>query len=323
VLTDQLPRTGLAVVAGPASPRAWMSGAGLTFILLSLIALSLRSVSGELTFVLMGSVGIVVGVFHYLFPGSRFFTLALANFIGVYACFFVFFLESHFHSVDVGAQISGFVLPLVAFVGGAWWRADDIRAIVLSRRLQRDGHFDHVFLWMAPIWGVGILTFLVSGRVLSPSALSAIFVLAMAAIAFIVLIVAHDIAIFLLDAGLLFEDFFQQAARLALPAFAFLTFYSLTIIVFGAIYTIMDRFMDEPNFIINGVRRDMNFPEGLYFSLVTFATVGYGDISPATGLARIVCAVEIVMGVLLLLFGFSAITSHMNRRDRHDANTLR
>ena len=48
----------------------------------------------------------------------------------------------------------------------------------------------------------------------------------------------RNIAVFPLDAGPLFEGFHQQAARLVLPAFAFLTFYSLCIIMFGAFYII-------------------------------------------------------------------------------------
>ena len=298
--------------------RSWLGGAVFTAFLLGLIALSIRSVSGDLAFVLLGSVGIVVGVFHYVFPGSQFFTLALANFIGVYACIFVFFLESNFHSIGPLAQGVGFSMPLVAFLGGAWWRAKDIRTIVQSRRLREGGQLDRLFLWMAPVWGIGALTFLVPGHDMAPEMLSELFVAAMGAIALVVLFVSRDIAVFLLDAGLLFEGFFQQASRLVLPAFAFLTFYSLTIILFGSIYTIMDRFMGDPNFILDGVRRDLTFPEGLYFSLITFATVGYGDIYPITGAVRIVCAVEIVTGVLLLLFGFSAILRHTQPHLGHD-----
>ncbi|RJF83343.1 potassium channel protein [Azospirillum cavernae] len=304
----------------PSWRPSWLGGALLTAMLLGLIALSIRSVSGDLTFVLLGSVGLVVGAFHYLFPGSQFFTLALTNFIGVYACIFVFFLESNFHTITPMLQGVAFVLPLAAFLGGAWWRADDIRRIVMSRRLRDGGHFDRIFLWMAPVWGIGALTFLVPGHDIAPDTLSAIFLVSMSAIAGVVAFVARDIAIFLLDAGLLFEGFFQQAARLVLPAFAFLTFYSLSIIMFGAIYTIMDRFMVEPNFVIEGVRRDLTFSEGLYFSIVTFATVGYGDIHPVSGAVRLVCGVEIVMGVLLMLFGFSAIVGHAKPTDHRDRN---
>ncbi len=325
IVSDRRPRSSAshstaAAHAGRWSGRpSWLGGALLTALLLGLIALSIRSVSGDLTFVLLGSVGLVVGAFHYLFPGSQFFTLALTNFIGVYACIFVFFLESNFHNIPALTQAVAFVLPLAAFLGGAWWRADDIRRIVMSRRLRDGGHFDRIFLWMAPLWGIGALTFLVPGHGVSPELLNAIFLVAMSAIAGIVALVARDIAIFLLDAGLLFEGFFQQAARLVLPAFAFLTFYSLCIIMFGAVYTIMDRFMAEPNFVIEGVRRDLTFAEGLYFSIVTFATVGYGDIHPVSGAVRLVCGVEIVMGVLLLLFGFSAIIGHA-KPERHDRN---
>ncbi|MBP2315220.1 potassium channel family protein [Azospirillum soli] len=306
--------------ASRAVRRSWMGGAVLTALLQGMIALSIRSVSGDLAFVLLGSVGMVVGAFHYLFPGSQFFTLALANFIGVYACVFVFFLESNFQNMPPLIQAVAFVIPLAAFLGGAWWRAGDIRTIVMSRRLREGGHFDRIFLWMAPVWGIGALTFLLPGRDIPPETLGAIFILAMLTIGGIVVLVARDIAIFLLDAGLLFEGFFQQASRLVLPAFAFLTFYSLCIIMFGAIYTIMDRFMVEPNFIVDGMRRDLTFPEGLYFSLVTFATVGYGDIHPVTGAVRLVCGIEIIMGVLLLLFGFSAIIGHANPRDHRDRN---
>lgn len=311
---------GPAVMPRPSERRSWFSGAILTALMQGMIALSIREVSGDLAIVLLGSVGLVVGAFHQLFPGSQFFTLALANFIGVYACVFVFFLESNFHGIPQLIAAAAFLIPLVAFLGGAWWRAADIRTIVMARRLRDGGHFDRVFLWMAPVWGIGVLTFLLPGRDLAPQALTAIFLTSMVAIGVVVALVARDIAIFLLDAGLLFEGFFQQAARLVLPAFAFLTFYSLSIIMFGALYTIMDRFMMEPNFIVDGVRRAITFPEGLYFSLVTFATVGYGDIHPVSGAVRLVCGIEIIMGVLLLLFGFSAIIGHAAPRDRRDRN---
>jgi hypothetical protein len=41
-----------------------------------------------------------------------------------------------------------------------------------------------------------------------------------------------------------------------------------------------------------------NFDSFLYFSLVTFTTLGYGDITPVTKLARIWAALESVIGVL-------------------------
>jgi hypothetical protein len=46
--------------------------------------------------------------------------------------------------------------------------------------------------------------------------------------------------------------------------------------------------------------------DALYFSVVTMATVGYGDILPVGHAARWLCVSEIVSGVLLLVVGVSA-----------------
>jgi hypothetical protein len=48
------------------------------------------------------------------------------------------------------------------------------------------------------------------------------------------------------------------------------------------------------------------FQDALYFSVVTMATVGYGDILPVGHLARWLCMFEIVSGFLLLVVGVSA-----------------
>jgi len=42
----------------------------------------------------------------------------------------------------------------------------------------------------------------------------------------------------------------------------------------------------------------LNRTDGLYFTVTTFATVGYGDIAPVTQLARILVTVQMVVGLI-------------------------
>jgi voltage-gated potassium channel len=293
-----------------AGPHGWLSAVIFTGVLLGLIALSIKTVAGDLAFVLLAAVAVVVYLVHRLFPGGEFFTIALANFIGIYASIFVLFIEGNFKAVTSLMQACGFVLPLAAFVGGAYWRRHTIRTIVLTEEVRSGPRFNRIFIWMLPVFAIGALTFMMPVHDIEPTVVTELFFVAMLAISAVVLFVSRDISIFLLDTGLLFEGFFQAASRLVTPAFAFLTFYSLLVIVFASLYTILDRFTDPPNFMIDGWPRDITFPESLYFSLVTLSTVGYGDIQPHTGFARLITATEILLGVLLLLFGFSAIISH-------------
>jgi voltage-gated potassium channel len=149
---------------------------------------------------------------------------------------------------------------------------------------------------------------------LSPGGIDKAFLGAMLAIAVVVFAVSPGVSAFLIDTGLLFEEFFERISRLAAAAFAFLTFYSVIVIVFAGIYRILDKLSAVSHFRIHDEVRDITYAESLYFSMVTMATVGYGDITPATDIARLVAAIEVVLGVLLLLFGFSEIMSYTRER---------
>jgi voltage-gated potassium channel Kch len=98
------------------------------------------------------------------------------------------------------------------------------------------------------------------------------------------------------------------------PAFAFFTWYSLLAIVFACLYTIVDRFSPATHFVVAGEARDIQFSEALYVSIVTLSTVGYGDIVARSPSARMLVAVEIVVGVVLLLFGVQAFLAASTKK---------
>jgi voltage-gated potassium channel len=287
----------------------WMRSLIFTAGLLCLIALSIERAGGSLLITLIVSVSAIAVAMHIYFPGSLFFSFALSNLIGVYACIFVLFVENDYREVDAVVPPIGFVLPLIAFFVGTLWRRHSIRSVIASQTRRGEIKFGRALLWLAPVFAIGVLGFLIPAG-MSTASLDVLFLAAMAAIAVVVLLASRDVAIFLLDTGLLFEEFFERAARLAVPVFAYLTFYSLAVIVFGSIYSAIDHLTHVPHFHIDGTLRELSFAESLYFSLITLSMVGYGDIVPAANPVRILVAIEIVCGIVLLLFGFNEIISY-------------
>ena len=60
----------------------------------------------------------------------------------------------------------------------------------------------------------------------------------------------------------------------------------------------------------SGIVRPIEFSEAIYFSMVTLSTIGYGDIVPVTSLAQTFVMLEVMFGVVLLLFAFAEIASY-------------
>jgi hypothetical protein len=74
--------------------------------------------------------------------------------------------------------------------------------------------------------------------------------------------------------------------------------YLLLGLLWAAIYLATDAF--SPGSIRIGSDPSDRQTELLYFSLITLSTVGYGDIVPLSGMARILTALEGVTGVLYI-----------------------
>lgn len=285
----------------------------VTVGMISLISLAVGTHLGY-SLITLATVAAGVAVFYVVFPGSRFFSIALANSLAVYACIFIFFTEANFETVDPNFLQLGFTLPILAFLGGAWRHRSQIQQLLESQREVGDAHFGRVFLWLAPMAVIGASTFLATEMVHSEGAITTVFFVAMGLTSLIVLWISSDVCAFLLQTGLLFEDFFRRIAGLAIPSFAFFTFYSVIVIVFAAIYRIIDRYAVGTHFLFLGEPRDLSFIECLYFSIITLSTVGYGDLVPLSPAVRLIVGAEIICGVLLLLFGFSEIISYSREK---------
>src|SRR4026209_1228387 len=93
---------------------------------------------------------------------------------------------------------------------------------------------------------------------------------------------------------------------MAVPVFAFFSVYSLLIIVFATLFSLIDRVLPGAQFSISGVERPITFAESLYFSVSTMATIGYGDILPIDDSVRM-AGIEVLTRLPALLFGFAEL----------------
>ncbi len=85
---------------------------------------------------------------------------------------------------------------------------------------------------------------------------------------------------------------------------AFLS-YLFMVYAFGVVYTFIANVY--PSSFSSG---SLTFIQGVYFSLVTSTTVGFGDITPATDLSRIVVMLQIIMSMAYVVMLFSSAVSY-------------
>ena len=129
----------------------------------------------------------------------------------------------------------------------------------------------------------------------------------MAVITLFVVALVRDVVLVMIDIAMVFEGVAARLDRLVRPMMAFVTFYSLLVVVFACLYRIADLTTRAPQFSLHAVPARISFVDALYYSVATITTLGFGDIAPASLLVRALTGMEVVSGVLMLLFGFSEI----------------
>ena len=263
------------------------------------------------------SVAAMGGAFYQMFPSGRFFAVVLTNMVVIYAVAFTFIVAANFQFVSEWAQLVGFPLPLAGFLLGSFVQRQQIRRIV---RAANNGEpvekASKTWLW--PVLGVVALTFFEPGERISQAQQDALFLAQIAIITVVVATLSRDVCAFIVHTGAVFSDFFESMARLSVPAFAFLTMYSLNVIVFACIYRIYDLVTAESLFSIGGEQRTIDFMEAIYFSIVTVSTVGYGDLLPLADGVRMLTSLQILLSVVLMLFGFAEIMRHSGQGQDSD-----
>ena len=124
-------------------------------------------------------------------------------------------------------------------------------------------------------------------------------------------------AFFALTAARLFSQLRNSSYVSRTHLYIAVSIYLLLGITWAALYGVMEA-LQPGSFQLGGRQTDRQ-SDLLYFSLVTLSTIGYGDIVPLTGEARMLAALEGVTGVLYVAITVAILVSAYRREPSNSA----
>lgn len=249
--------------------------------------------------------GLAMGGLHLIFPHGLAFALGAANGLAVYVCVFVVLGNAAFPGVGAAARSVAFLLPVLAFVAACWLRRTELSAVAKAEAQHRPSAAMGRWLVACAVIGAVALASPINraGELLQTLALLA----AMGGIAAIGAASAAEVVRLLVDIAAIMRQVGRSLRHLAVPIATYVSLFALLAVAFGCCYRISDGLSRTPIFMLVGQPSRISFSDAMHFSVVTLSTVGYGDIQPHDDGIRLLAAIQMVMGQLLLLFGFAEI----------------
>lgn len=280
----------------------------MTFGLSLVVAAGVADHGWTLPLTVLAVAAIGLGLLYHLFPRGLHFAIGTATGLALYASFFAVLGRGAFPGANPGAVALAFTLPVAAFLGSLWVRRGSLAALAEQQVAFNADHVPGILRWLVGLAGVATLSFSMPINRLDGLGQSLALLAAMAVIGLLVAVAARDVVRLLTYAALILEEMADRAAHLLVPVVAFMILYALLTIGFASVYRVADAMSLHPLFIgPTGDAARLSFSDALYFSVVTLSTVGYGDIRPSDDGIRLLAAVQMVSGQLLLLFGFSEV----------------
>lgn len=304
--------------------RHWLRSIGFTLALVGLVAAALGA-DWWSTISSLVTCAVGFGFFYLLFPGGAHFGMTVANFLALYACLFQFFREANFPAAPRAFVLEGVALPVLAFLVGCFLHRRQVFSIIHARRIRELEHLPRLTRGLLAALAVGVASFALPRLSLEPVSQGVALLAAMTLVALFVILSVRDVVLVMMDIAMVFESVASRIDRLIMPMMAFLTFYALIVVVFACLYRIADLTTLVPQFVLHSEPVRIRFVDALYYSIATITTLGFGDIAPSSLLVRALTAMEVVSGILMLLFGFAEImrSAGPDKGSPHQAETRR
>ena len=284
----------------------WLRSTGFTLLLVGLVAVAV-GVDWTTTVALLVTCAVGFGFFYLMFPGGAHFGVTVANFLAIYACLFEFFHTANFPDAPRGESLIAVVMPVIGFLAGCMLRRRQVYTIIHARRIRELERLPVLTTWLLGAFAVGAASFALPELELDAPAQGIALLVAMAIVTLFVMLSVRDVVLVMIDIAMVFEGVAARLDRLVRPMMAFVTFYALIVVVFACLFRIADLTSAVPQFELHAAPARLSFVDSLYYSVATITTLGFGDIAPISLLVRALTGLEVVFGVLMLLFGFSEI----------------
>jgi hypothetical protein len=288
-------------------PEGWARSTLMTLAFALVVAGGLADQGTLFPFLVLGVAALGLGTLYLLFPHGMHFAFGTSAGLAVYACLFAVMGRAAFPAAPAQARAVAFLLPVAAFLAAVWWRRRSLRLVAEAAHPFDVGHLPRMARWLVPVWAVGAFSLALPVNRLQVDDQGVALIAAMAVIALMVAASVRGVVLLLTDMALLTEELAQRAARMLVPVVAFLAMYAMLVVVFACLYRIAQGLSLHPLFHGPQGPVPLPFPDALYFSLVTQATVGYGDVTPHDDGIRLLASLQVVLGQVLLLFGFAEI----------------
>ncbi len=288
-------------------PEGWLRSVVMTFGFGLLVAGGVADQGTLFPFMVISVAALGLGTLYLLFPHGLHFAFGTSAGLAVYACLFAVMGRAAFPEASALARAVAFLSPVLSFLIAVWRRRRTLRLVAEAEHPFDLGHLPRMAHWLIPVWAVGALSLSLPVNRLPAIEQSLALVLAMALISVVVATSVRGVVLLLTDMALITEELAGRASRILIPIVAFLAMYAMMVIVFACLYRIAQGLSVRPLFHGPQGPVPLPFPDALYFSLVTQATVGYGDVTPHDDGIRLLASLQVIAGQVLLLFGFAEI----------------
>lgn len=288
--------------------HAWLRPFLATMGLGGLVALGVGDDGIWFPIVVFATAGFGFAVLFRVFPKGLDFALGAAIGFATYAALFAVVARTAFPDAPDPLIGLAFLLPMASFLLAVLMRERSLRRIVEEGETPDQRHLRRIGRMLLLLSAIATASLALPINRLDPGWQGVVMLVGAGAIGALAAGGVRELVRLMVDMAQLMDAISGRVVALVVPIAAYAALFSLITTVFACLFRIADGHSQHALFSGPSGPMRLNFRDALHFSIVTISTVGYGDIWPVDDGARLLAAVEVLAGQILLLFGFYEIT---------------